>query len=63
MIRLLTLALVAAMTGSVSAQKQQTLHSGYPIDTGSFHFSEGDGQFLGTTPEGKPRGNHPVGFQ
>ena len=29
---LLTLALVAAMTGSVSAQKQQTLHSGYPID-------------------------------
>ena len=32
MIRLLTLALVAAMTGSVSAQKQQTLHSGYPID-------------------------------
>ena len=27
---LLTLALVAAMTGSVSAQKQQTLHSGYP---------------------------------
>ena len=30
--RLLTLALVAAMTGSVSAQKQQTLHSGYPID-------------------------------
>ena len=32
MIRLLTLALVAAMTGSVSAQKQQTMHSGYPID-------------------------------
>ena len=30
---------------------------------GSFHFSEGDGQFLGTTLEGKPRGNHPVGFQ
>lgn len=30
--RLLTLALVAAMTGSVSAQKQRTLHSGYPID-------------------------------
>ena len=30
--RLLTLAFVAAMTGSVSAQKQQILHSGYPID-------------------------------
>ena len=61
--RLLTLALVAAMTGSVSAQKATDFAFRLSHRPGSFHFSEGDGQFLGTTLEGKPRGNHPVGFQ
>ena len=30
--QLLTLAFVAAIAGNASAQKQQSLHSGYPID-------------------------------
>ena len=30
--QLLTLAFVVAMAGNASAQKQQSLHSGYPID-------------------------------
>ena len=52
--QLLTLAFVAAIAGNASAQKQQSLHSGYPIDPVPFTSVKVTDSFWGTTLEGKP---------
>ena len=52
--QLLTLAFVAAIAGNASAQKQQSLHSGYPIDPVPFTSVKVTDSFWGQRLKAKP---------